>query len=85
MRKCRTVKGLTKAIQHKESAFLKVWGIMPNDMNRGGVLLNLGEGRYVYVGKTNWELIRNHVVDQDGGYCKNNSKYRYYYPEESVA
>lgn len=52
---------------------------MPNGYDNDGAYLNLGEGRYAGVGKENWKLIRNHIVNENGEYCKNNIKYAYYF------
>ncbi|WCK57332.1 hypothetical protein PP175_29520 (plasmid) [Aneurinibacillus sp. Ricciae_BoGa-3] len=82
MKKCRTVKGLVKAITKGEFAVLKVWDIMPNGFDQEGAYLNMGEGRYVYVRKENWNIIRNYVVNQEELYCKNLMKYKGYYRDK---
>lgn len=85
MKRCRKVQGLVRAVQKGESATLKVWGIMHNDHDSNGAYLNLGEGRYAYVGEANWKLIRNYIVNEDGEYCKHLTKYRQYYSYEKAA
>lgn len=84
IKKYRTVRGLVKAIQKGEQVVLKVWDIMPNRFDNEGAYLNLGEGRYAYVVKETWKLIRNHIINQDGQYCKNLLKYQSYYHNQSV-
>lgn len=85
MKRCRTVKGLIRAIKKGEKANLRVWGIMRNDFDPHGAYLNLGEGRYAQVGEDSWKLICNHLVSEDGEYCKYVSKYRYYYRHVNAA
>jgi hypothetical protein len=75
MKHCRTVNGLIKSIQKGQFAVLKVWDIMTNYFDEGGAYLNLGEGRYAYVGKENWQKIRNYIVNPKGEYYKNLPSY----------
>jgi hypothetical protein len=84
MKRCRTVKGLITAIKKGERATLKVWGIMHNSFDANGAYLNLGEGRYAYVGAESWKLIRNHLTNENGDYCKNLSQYRYFYSRSAA-
>lgn len=79
MKKCRTVKGIISAINKGEKAELKVWGIEINHHDKDGAYLNLGEGKYAGVGKTNWSLIRDFIVDQNGESIKNNPKYKAFF------
>jgi len=82
MKNCRKVSGLMTAILNGENAVLKVWDIMDRTENRHGAYLNLGEGKYSSVGEDNWLLIRDHIVDQDGEYCKNIPKYTIFYQDQ---
>jgi hypothetical protein len=81
MKTCRTVDGLIKAITKGEEAILPVWDINNNGFVEGGAYLNLGEGKYSYVGKENWELIRNNVVDAYNKkiYCRDKEVYNRFY------
>lgn len=79
MKKCRTVNGLHNSLKKGENATLLIWDILPNQFDAGGAYLNMGGGAYSYVGKETWESIRNHVVEPDGEFYKNKTRYRHYY------
>lgn len=85
MKKCRTVNGLRRALQKRENATLLVWDVMQNSFDKGGAYLNMGGGAYSYVGKENWELIRNYIVNPNGEYYKNMSQYKSYYNQTATA
>lgn len=77
--KCKSVKGLLRAIKTKKAAAIKVWDIMDNYFKKGGAYLNLGNGKYSYVGKDTWLSIRDYIVDQAGIPCSTIAKYNRFY------
>jgi hypothetical protein len=82
LKRCRKLSGLSIAVKRGEIATLLVWDVMSNHFEQGGAYLNLGGGAFSYVGKENWELIRNHIVNPNGEYYKNLNRYQAYYNQE---
>ncbi len=80
MKKCRSATGLIKSIQNNKCAILPVWDIIDNG-HVPGVCLNLGNGAYSYLGRANWELVRNYIVDAKDKniYLKDVEKYEKFY------
>jgi hypothetical protein len=76
---CRTIRGICRAIKERKQAVLEVWDIMPNPYDSNGAYLNLGEGRYAYVGSANWMMIRNYAVSPDGIQFRSIPKYRVFF------
>lgn len=64
MKNYRTLNGLLKSIAKDGSGVMKVWGVSPYGDN--GAYLNLGESRYIGVGKTNWNKIKNNIRKPNG-------------------
>lgn len=79
MKKCRTVNGLIRSLKKGEPTQLLVWDIMTNHFDKDGAYLNMGGGSYVYVGKQNWEIIREHIVNSNGEYFRNIAKYQSFF------
>lgn len=79
MKKCRTVSGLLTSLKRSQKATLQVWDIMENSYDKKGAYLNLGEGSYSYVSSENWDVIRNHIIDQHGTYYCLIKKYSSFY------
>ncbi len=81
MKNCKTANGLIKAVKKGENAILPIWDVMNNDFVEGGAYLNLGEGKYTYLGKQNWQSIRNNVVHFSNHrlYFKDEPQYAKYY------
>lgn len=82
--KCRTIKGLVRALKAKKIATLEVWDIMSSDLDQYGVYLNLGNNKYAYVGASTWQRIQNHLVSPEGRYCHAMSRYAFYFSHSVI-
>lgn len=66
MKYCKTVTCLLNSIKKNQPVKMFVYGIMKNSFDPDGAYLNLGEGIYTYVGKNNWNLIKNYIYLKKG-------------------